>query len=214
MPKRIDDEVKAKAIWLRTEERLSLRQIAERMGLAKSTLSLWLKDHPLTDPEKHQRMAKAGRASSKARRAKAYRATARRSALHSLLGQHKPTRAQRARTSEAAVLVRLAVVGWEVYGSPFDGDKFDWIVNTGDRLVRIQVKTTRLNKAAGSPFIQLRCSEGRGKSRKYREGEFDFIVGYDLFTDTAYVWSWEEVKGRAAISVTQEAAEAWGKIKG
>jgi hypothetical protein len=57
----------------------------------------------------------------------------------------------------------------------------------------------------------LRCSNGRA-SRKYREGELDFVVGYDFFSDTAYVWSWAEVRGRTSISASHDAAERWDKI--
>lgn len=206
-----NNQVRDQALALRTEEHLSLREISKRLKLPKSTLSLWLKDHPLPKGTAKRRMSEAGQASSKARRAKSYQATAQRSNLHQLLGDRKPTRAQKARISEAAVLVRLAVMGWEVYGSPFDGDKFDWVVDTGLRLVKVQVKTTYL-QSMGSPVVRLQCADGRGKSRRYREGELDFVVGYDLFTDTAYVWSWAEVRDHATISVTPEAAERWDKL--
>jgi len=129
------------------------------------------------------------------------------------LDGRSPDRVAKARIAEAATLLRVVLMGWGVYGSTFDGAKFDWIVNTGERLVRLQVKSMRQGRA-GSPYTILRCADGRGKSRKYREGEFDFVVGYDLFADTAYVWSWVEVEGKATISAHPDAAEAWGKIKG
>lgn len=118
-----------------------------------------------------------------------------------------------ARISEAAVLLRVLVRGWDVYGSVFDGSKFDWVVNTGQELVRLQVKTIQTSRS-GAPLVYVKCSNGRNKTRRYREGEFDFLVGYDLLTDTAYVWSWQEVKDRTAVTVSPEAVERWGKIQG
>lgn len=60
-------ELREKAIKLRKEERLSYSEIKERLDVAKSTLSYWLRDYPLTEEEikKRQRQgwenAKAGR---------------------------------------------------------------------------------------------------------------------------------------------------------
>lgn len=70
-------------------------------------------------------------------------------------------------------------------------------------LTKLQVKwaSSRLH---GLPFLKLRCANGRGKSRKYREGEFDFIVGYDLFTDTAYVFSYNELEDKNVIFVLMQ----------
>ena len=47
----------------------------------------------------------------------------------------------------------------------------------------------------------------------YKAGDFDFIVGYDLFTDTCYVWSWEEVAHfKATVTICPEAEERWDKL--
>ncbi len=54
-------DLKAKAIRLRIEDRLSLREIATITGAAKSSLSLWLKPHPLTEEEKKSRAKLAKR---------------------------------------------------------------------------------------------------------------------------------------------------------
>jgi hypothetical protein len=123
---------------------------------------------------------------------------------------------RKAKIAEAAVLFRLTLHGFPAYGSWFDGDKADWMVRvptTGKRL-SIQVKWARQGKA-GAPFIRLSCSEGRGKLRRYAQGEFDFIVGYDLWSDTCYVWSWEDTARHAStISICSGAAERWDKLSG
>lgn len=88
-----------------------------------------------------------------------------------------------------------------------------WLVETPSGHVhRVQVKTARRSKH-GLPVINLHCSDGVGSSRRYRKGEFDFMVGHDLFTDICYVWSWAELEDqKRSITVTPEAAEAWGKM--
>lgn len=201
MPKKLAEGLQQEAVKLRVESRYSIRHVCKILGVSRGTVSAWLKPYPLTPEECRERLiASIGRVQGEESR------------LHQLLGGRELPRAAKARISEAAILLRLVAQGWEVYGSPFDGDKFDWVVNLGPRLVRLQVKSTS-SQADESPQVRLRCSDGKA-SRRYREGEFDFIVGYDFFTDTAYVWSWPEVEGRACISVTHESAERWDKLLG
>lgn len=52
---------------------------------------------------------------------------------------------------------------------------------------------------------------GRAR-RRYADGSIDFIVGYDLFTDTAYVWAWGEVRDKVCVTICPEAAERWDKL--
>ncbi len=61
MPKIIDPAVRAEALRLRLEERLSLKEIQARLAqpVAKGTLSIWLRAHPLTEQERLVR-ARAG----------------------------------------------------------------------------------------------------------------------------------------------------------
>lgn len=207
MPKRIPDSVREEALRLRVEGRLSISKVCQRLGVSRGTVSGWLKTHPLEVREIRNRMVSSGLL-----RGSHFREPVPESRLHQLLGGREPDRVSKGRIAEAAVLLRVLLRGWGVYSSTFDGAKFDWIVNTGNNLVRLQVKSMSKGKA-GSPFARLRCAGGRGKSRKYREGEFDFVVGYDLFTDMAYVWSWAEVKEKSTISAHFDAAEMWDKIQ-
>ena len=47
----LDEKIKQEAIRLRTEEKLSLKEIAEKLDIAKSTASLWLRDYRLPEEE-------------------------------------------------------------------------------------------------------------------------------------------------------------------
>jgi PD-(D/E)XK endonuclease len=123
---------------------------------------------------------------------------------------------RRGRIAEAAVLFRLALHGFIVYASIYDGDKTDWLVEvpeTGRRL-KLQVRCVTTPWKYGLPGVRLTCAEGHSNRRRYEKGEFDFIVGYYLFTDTAYVYSFDEVaQHKAFIAISKEYAEQWDKLR-
>ena len=54
-------EKKEQAILLRTNERLSLKKIAEILKVSKGTLSVWLKEYPLSNEEIWERMSNNGK---------------------------------------------------------------------------------------------------------------------------------------------------------
>ena len=71
------------------------------------------------------------------------------------------------------------------------------------------VKYVTQNAKHGLPGILLTCTEGHGRRRRYECGEFDFIVGYYLFNDTAYVYSFDEVtKYKTLVTISEEHAES------
>jgi hypothetical protein len=152
------------AVRLRVEERLSLREIQERTGASKGSLSSWLRDHPLTVEE-----------------IRARRATQRR-----FVPERKPRGADGkfwkqartlsptgiARLSEAAVLFRLILHGFDVYKPAFDGSKADWLAVEPDsgRLLRIQVKTTKATRAeSGLPLVEVTRRSGTGPRSPYTQ---------------------------------------------
>jgi hypothetical protein len=104
------------------------------------------------------------------------------------------------------VTLRLALKGFRVFRSAFEGDGVDLLVLTPDaRSLKIQVKWARTCTQGGLPMIRLMCANGRGKLRRYVEGEVDFAVGYDLYSDRAFVWSWTELrKYKTVVTVTWE----------
>jgi transposase-like protein len=203
-------ELKSEAIRLRVERRLSLREIANLTGAAKGSLSLWLQPYPLTDEEKRARSKVANRYSapkkSHGEESKYYQAIV----VQNLTNQ------QRGRVAEAAALFRLALHGFDVYKSVFDGDKVDCLVHVPEsgRILKLQVRCVHSTSRHGLPVVRLKCADGHNKRRRYREGEFDFIIGYYLFNDTAYVFSYDEVVNhKTHVTIAEAYAERWDKLK-
>jgi hypothetical protein len=201
--------LKAEAIRLRVEERRSLREIETITGSARSSLSAWLKPYPLTEEEKKARSKTAKRYVPPKK-------------SHGIESKHYQsvvwqtlTNQQKGRIAEAAVLFRLFLHGFEVYDPIADGDKADWVVEVSESgsIYKIQVRCVTTPWKHGLPGINLRCAQGHNKLRRYAKGEFDFIVGYYLFNDTAYVYSFDEVaQHKAFIAISEEHAERWDKL--
>ncbi|MCA1592985.1 MAG: hypothetical protein LC754_10120 [Acidobacteria bacterium] len=203
-------DLKAEALRLRLEERLSLREIASVTGAAKGSLNVWLQSYPLTDEEKKARSKTAKRyvtpKKSHGEESKHHQATA----AQTLTNQ------QRGRIAEAAVLFRLVLHGFEVYTSAFDGDKVDCLVYVPEsgKTLKLQVRYVNSPSTHGLPVVRLSCAEGHSKRRRYKEGEFDFIIGYYLFNDTAYVFSFDElVQHKRHVTVSDKYAERWDKLR-
>lgn len=202
-------DLRAAAIRLRVEERMSLREIAVATGAAKGSLSLWLQPHPLTDEEK--------RARSKA--AKRYvtpkKSHGEESKFHRAVARQKMSSQQKGRIAEAAVFFRLALHGFHAYSSPFDGDRTDCLVEVPEtgKVLKLQVRCVNPH-THGLPGVLLTCAEGHHKRRRYKQGEFDFIIGYYLFNDTAYIFSFDELKDhKTKVAIAEKYAERWDKLK-
>jgi hypothetical protein len=211
------------AIRLR-KEGSSYSEITEKTGIAGNTLSYMLRNITLTDEQRSRldrkskegfkRFLDSGDRSTGYARSKNVRQSAKEnpSKLARLIGGRILSRSDKGRIAEAAILLRLTAIGLPAYKAPFDGDEVDWLVRTGSRTVVIQVKYAS-GEGKRSPKIRLRKSNGRGKYRRYEQEEVDFFVGYDLYSDTACVWTWEEVKGKHNVSFSDDAVERWDKIK-
>ncbi len=197
------------AIRLRVEERKSLGEIELQLGVSKGSLSLWLREYPLTDIERRDR-----RKLRLTRQVKVELESE--SKLQQALKGRELTRQQKGRLAETAALLRLILHGFNPLTSPFEGDPVDFFVEVPEtrRVLRLQVKWASVTFGSKLPSVSLRCTEGHNKSRSFREGECDILVGYYLRTDTAYVWSWEDLNGVGGRITTKSSyAEAWWKLR-
>lgn len=213
MPKLLSQEVKQKIVQLRVDNKLSLNEIHRLTGVSKGSLSSLLSDYPLPSEVKSQKQAVAY-----VKLAERNRSDSRKhklpdeSKFYQAVKDKQLSSTQAGLISEAAILFRLVLHGFKVYGSPLDGGAVDWLAESpSKRLYRIQVKTVRFD-SNNAPRVSNRCSEGRSKLRKYSEEEYDFLVGYCLKTDTAYVFSSGEAKNRGLITCFDKDAERWDKM--
>lgn len=204
----IESANKTEAVRLRVEERRSINEISKELRISKGTLSVWLRSYPLTEEEKRakisQRRVRSGHRKPRGEMAWTY----------GVLSAQKLSREQKGKIAETAVLFRLVLYGFEVYASPFDGDKADWIVSgSNGRLLRIQVKWAAPGEH-GLPLVSLKCNNVHKGRRRYQEGEFDILAAYDAYTDTAYVFTFDELKdNRSTKSITPDAIERWDKLR-
>lgn len=209
----LSKEVKAECLRLRLEEHLSLRDIAKRSGVSQATLSVLLRDHPLPpDVLKERKDAnsrKLGQWNTSRKKPKPENPKICQGSSFTVDISGYST-LDIGRLSEAAILFRLTLHRFHVLKPFFEGDVADCLVrNDTGKCFRIQVKTV-LHRA-GSQSVSLRKSYS---SKRYEEGEFDFIVGYNPSEDAAYVWSADEVKHLSAtVSICPSAREAWHKIR-
>lgn len=186
---------------LRAIHRLSIRDIHNQTGVSKGTLSSWLQDIPLTKEEKTAKRAQRPKQPKKEKPQEE-------SKFQRMLVPGLSSR-QKGKIAESAILFRLVLKNFTVFGSPFDGDRSDWLVDTGEKLYRIQVKLLQ-----GRELSLRRTDKKVGQHCRYKPGEFDFIIGYSLMSDTAYVYSETDVSNhRCAILVTEPFAEKWEKLK-
>lgn len=205
------------------EERRSLVEIASRVGVSKGCLCDWLKPYPLTNEELREHWRNAVLGARKSERSVKYD-PARKGRTVVRFGRTFSTdemdQITKGRVAEMAVALRLTAHGFTILKSMFDGTRVDLMVGAEEMhsMARIQVKWISLPPSAyGRPSIPLHRKQGvrsaERRTTRYTEADFDFIVGYDFLVDTAYVFSQKETAGNSkAITVTDGAAENWGKI--
>lgn len=203
----ISKEIKAEALRLRTEEKKSLNEIHTATGISKGHLSEILRSYPLPAAVIKAKCLAAKRGNNRKDRGTP-------SKYFIGLDKTNLTRHRMGKISEAAVLFRLALNGFNVFNSVFDGERCDFLVevpSTG-KILKLQVKTAKAGNS-GLPTIKLTCYNGFMSQRKYVKGEFDFIVGYSIFTDEAFVYSFDELAYLSGTkTVTNDAKEAWNKL--
>ena len=198
------------ALRLRREERLSLTAIAATLGVSKATLSLWVRSDPLTSAELAQRYRNGAHRSPGPPK----KPRGEESQVHRAVGEQNFTSNEKGQIAEAAVLFRLVVRRFTVFRSVFDGANVDFIVRPPNsrKILRLQVRWAKHDRV-GLPRVKLLCSNGRKKYRRYTDDEFDAIVGYDFYADTAYVFPRASVAHvRAFVTTAEQYAELWDAL--
>ena len=204
MAKKIPEEVKLEAIRLRVEERLGIDEIKRRTRLSKGTLSKLLRALPLEEEEIRTRTSHAARRTNALRR---YKPDG--SKFAQLVDGAEISTERKGRIAEAAVWLRLVLLGYDVRRSLFEGSRVDCLVSRPgvEKYVRLQVKWAR-QFMEGRPMFAV-CNGEHGKIRRLTRNECDFVVAYDLETDTAFVVPVEVCEGKYYKACDEQYAEAW-----
>ena len=202
--RKIPVELKQQAIKLRLEERLGIDEIKQRTGLSVGTLSMLLREYPLSPEEVKDKMSQSSRRNNPLRK---YQPEQSRFAAM-VAGEHLST-ARKGQIAEAAVAFRLAVLGYEVLRSIFEGSKVDFTVTRPgtEKYVRLQVKWAKRG-VMGRPLFAPRNGE-HGEIRHISHKYCDFVAAYDLETDTAFVIPVSSCEGMMYKTCDVKYAEAW-----
>lgn len=196
--------LKAEAVRLRRGERLSLNEILHRLHgrVSKSTLSLWLRDHPLEVDERRAKVL-AGVARSFSKGHPAARPVAK---VGDVFSRRPGPRALSASAMGTAV-EWFASRGYAV-SLPLGQEAYDLVVESDVGLKRVQVKTTNKRERNGAWSVQMvrngydhaaRVNAGgRRHRRPYSRSEMDifFIV---TGAKDVYVIPVEVVEGRVGL---------------
>lgn len=181
-----DPEIRALAVRLRIEKRLSLSEIRAHVPAAKGTLSIWLRDHPLTFREQEAARLRSWPSEMRHKHHKHHK-------------HHKPVAAARDVFANKPLRqhVRIMALGraiaWfsargYVTSVPTTDAGYDLVVDSDAGLRRVQVKSTTQRDPRGGWVVSIaRClydPTGRmnaaGKRRRvpYSSAEVDdfFIV--------------------------------------
>jgi hypothetical protein len=102
-----------------------------------------------------------------------------------------------------------------VYSSIFNGSVINIVALNNDSgdFFKIQVKCTKNLRSTYTPHISTKHMVGHSTFANYTKKELDFLIGYDILNDVAYIFSWKDIKDKkATIAVTKNSKENWGKL--
>ncbi len=138
-----------------------------------------------------------------------------------------PTSKQCGELGEIAFMHRAATLGLRV-SQPFgDSDRYDMIVDNGERLWRMQIKTTSNLRGRRSYLVNCgrRVKKPGQKSTvavPYTAAEIDFLAIYIIPEEAWYIMPVQALAGRVSMGITPQRgnrapygpyAEAWNLLQ-
>jgi PD-(D/E)XK nuclease superfamily protein len=97
----------------------------------------------------------------------------------------KGTLKQRGELAEMGFMFKAAGLGFGVAKPWGDSERYDYILDSGKRLWRVQVKSTYVER--GHCYRVHACADTAGKKRPYTAKQIDFLVAYIVAEDSWYV---------------------------
>lgn len=108
----------------------------------------------------------------------------------------------------AAAILYYTKKGYTVSVPLGDSARYDLVVDKGNEVYRVQVKTTNYTSPHGVPILNLRTSggnqSGAGISKLISASETDLVFGYCLVDDTMYEFPVEVVAGKVAVHLSSK----------
>jgi hypothetical protein len=179
-------ELRAEAIRLRVNQRLSLREIQKRIGASKGALSSWLRPYPLTAQE-------VSRKQSRGKRQPGTPGTEE-SKLYRQFTGIPLNQKQKSLIAESMVRARVHLLG---LAAAFISQDAVISVRVNDAIVDVEAIPSWTRGRWGLHGRQLLGS---------------IAAVYDFFSDTVYVYRADEVPRKTEMRLSKEDAEAWGKL--
>lgn len=199
---------------LRSQQKTTT-EIKKILNISQATVSKYIVGMPLSEEKKKNIALKSAKYRGEKTKEKNRLLWEGLNKFKDFMKNQKYTTFTKGSIAEAAILYRLLIHNYEVYYSAFNGGIIDIIAHntiTG-RLLKIQVKCAKGCKNSQTPIINLKKSKGRDNLIKYNNKEIDLIIGYDIYNDVAYVFTWDEIKNlKNIISATVESKENWNKL--
>lgn len=103
-------------------------------------------------------------------------------------------------------------MGFRVSKPYGDSDRYDFVVDTGTRLVRVQVKSSSRLSQETYFIASQRCSNG--VAIPYRVDEIDFLAAYVFLKDAWFIIPVEAFVPRTGLHLFPRERERWGYMPG
>jgi hypothetical protein len=123
---------------------------------------------------------------------------------------------ERGEWAELCFMARAAGMGMSVSKPHGDSRRYDVLVETGRRIVRVQVKSTIFREGSG---YSCSLKDSRGP---YKKNSFDFVAAYVIPEDVWYILPEKVVRGKWSIGLNpklegakyNQYKEAWHLLTG
>ena len=102
--------------------------------------------------------------------------------------------------TEILFMAKASGLGFTVSKPYGESNRYDFIVDTGKALKRVQVKAARIPR--GSNTYRVNCGTGNAAKNSYTAKEIDFIVAYVVPLEAWYIIPISEFEGMSEVWLT------------
>lgn len=88
-------------------------------------------------------------------------------------------------------------LGYQIYTPLSAQSRADFVYDSGNSVVKVQVKTATWSVSGNISYLQCRLKSRNDYSKMYKDGDFDEIVFVD--GDRLWIAPWEDVKDKTSV---------------